>query len=118
MIRSRLFLLLLASASANADDILGTVCFGRNLAKPASEHSDRLYLRIDESEKLYFNHKYDGPVVRDLDPNVVHAVSVYFDDQLSESWRLDFNKLNTRCVLIWRAAGSWRMEPIEASECR
>jgi hypothetical protein len=118
MMKHGLLLLLLFSAALDASDKLGNVCFGKNLAKPASEHTDRLYLKIDESEKLYFNHKYDGPVVRDLDPSITHTVKVYFDDHLVESWRFDFNKLSTSSVIIWRAAGSWRMEPIEAPECK
>lgn len=118
MLRILPLLLIAVSTIVVAEDKSGSVCFGKNLAKPASEHTDRLYLRIDDSTKLYFNHPHRGPVLSGLDLDVVHKVEVYFDDQLAQSWIMDFRKLNTKSVLIWRAAGSWRMDTIEASKCR
>jgi hypothetical protein len=118
MIKHMLLLFLLFSTSAAASDELGKVCFGKNLAKPHSEHTDRVYLRIDDSNKLYFNRPNDGPVLASLDINKNHMVKVYFDDQLVRSWPLNFSKLGSRSVIIWRSAGSWRMEPVEESKCK
>jgi hypothetical protein len=114
-----LFVLTLTSVSS-ADDALGTVCLGKNLAKPLVEHSDRLYLRIDDSEKRFFDESSDLPrIISDgLDIRADHIVRVYFDDRVVESWRLNFSLLRTNSVLIWRAAGSWRMEPFDAALCR
>ncbi len=94
----------------------GSICFGENLAKPMEEHSDRLYLKIGNSPPLYFNRPQSGPVLTGLDLNLVYQVKVYFNGNLTASWKLDFKELNTTDVLIWRAAGSWRMEPV--SECK
>jgi len=113
-----LLLLILFSTSVSANDNIGKVCFGKNLAKPSSEHTDRLYLKIDDSEKLYFNRQHTSPVLDNLDINTDHIVKVYFDDQVSISWKLNFSKLNTQSVIIWRSAGSWRMEPAEVSTCK
>jgi len=96
-----------------ASDNGGKVYFGKNLAKPASEYTDRLYLKIDDSEKLYFNRKYEGPVLENLDLNKDHIVKVYFDDEIGRSWILNFSKIKTKSVVIWRSAGAWRMEPID-----
>jgi hypothetical protein len=113
-----LLLCVLSSTAVAANSQTGTVCFGNNLAIPASEHTDRLYLKIDDSEKLYFNRPQNGPVLANLDINKMHMVKVYFDDQLGKSWTFNYSKLNTQSVIIWRAAGSWRMEPSKASECK
>lgn len=118
MIKLILLILFLCTMSAYADDKSGTICFGQNLAKPASEHTDRLYLKINDSEKLYFNHNYSGPAARGLDTNLRHTVRVFFDDQLSESWTIDFKKLKATSVLIWRSPGAWRMQAIKADECK
>jgi hypothetical protein len=108
----------LFSTSVSANDNIGKVCFGKNLAKPFSEHTDRLYLKIDDSDKLYFNRQHSGPVIDNLYINTDHIVKVYFDDQVCKSWILNFSKLNTQRVIIWRSAGSWRMEPAEGSICK
>ncbi len=112
-----ILILILFSAPVSANDHIGKVYFGKNLAKVQSEHTDRLYLKIDNSEKLYFNHPHPGPVLDSLDIKTDHAVKVYFDDQIGESWKLNFLELNTSSVIIWRAAGSWRMEPAGESVC-
>lgn len=114
MKKSVLFLFILFSVSVFADDNIGKVYFGENLAKTLSEQTDRLYLKIDGSEKLYFNRRRSGPVIDNLDIRTDHMVKVYFDDQICESWKLNFSKLNTQSVIIRRAAGSWRMEPFSA----
>jgi hypothetical protein len=118
MINYRLLILLLASASVDAEKYTGSVCFGANLAKPISEHTDRLYLKINESKKLYFNRKYKGPALKNLNLDTKHMVKVYFDDQITTSWPLDFKILNTNSVLIWRSAGSWRMDSIKTIKCK
>ena len=107
-----IFMLLLFSISAFADNDMGRVFFGKNYAKPLSEHTDRLYLRINESAKLYVNRRDEGPFLEDLDLNADHVVSVYFDDKIVQSWILNFSDLKTREVLIWRSAGAWRMAPL------
>lgn len=98
----------------------GTVCLGKNLAKSSSEHSDRLFLKIDDSQGIYFSRPYNGPikVVKNLDINKDYIVYVYFDNEVVQSWKLNFSGLKTESVLIWRAAGSWRMEAVEASLCK
>ena len=106
------------STSVLADDKVGKVCFGKNLAKPISEHTDRLYLKIDDSHKLFFNRPIEGPVLGNLELNKDHIVKVYFDEQIVQSWKLNFSKLQTHSVIIWRSAGSWRMEPVEELNCK
>lgn len=96
--------------AVSANDTVGEVRFGGNLAKPWNEHSDKLYLIIGNSERLYFNRLKNSSVLSSLDTQVDHVVKVYFDSQLAESWILNFSALKTRCVVIWRSAGSWRME--------
>jgi hypothetical protein len=106
------------STSSLANDYSGEVFFGKNLAKPASEHTDRLYLRIDDSKIQYFNRKHEGPVFENLDLEKDYIVKVYFDDELCCSWIMNFSKMKTKSVIIWRSAGSWRMEPFEKSHSK
>jgi hypothetical protein len=113
MIKKLIIALIVFSTPVLASDNGGKVYFGKNLAKPASEHTDRLYLQINDSEKLYFNRKYEGPVLENLNLTKDHIVKVYFDDKIGRSWILNFSKLKTESVVIWRSAGAWRMERIE-----
>ena len=117
MIKQIILVLLIFSTSVVANDNVGEVCFGKNLAKPSNEHTDRLYLKINDSEKLYFNRPHKGPVLENLDLNKNHIVKVYFEDKIVQSWILNFSKLKTQRVIIWRSSGSWRMEPAEESIC-
>ena len=113
MIKQIILALLILSAPVLAAENGGKVFFGKNLAKPASEHTDRLYLKINDSKILYFNRKHKGPVLENLNLNKDHIVKVYFDDEIGGSWILNFSKLKSTSVIIWRSAGSWRMEPLE-----
>ncbi len=116
-----LFLLLISFISvASSNEVNGTVCLGKNLAKPLDEHSERLYLTIDDSPRIYFVRPFAGPriVAQNLNIKDDHTVKVYFDDKVVRSWKLNFSKLKTTNVLIWRAPGSWRMELNEASSCK
>lgn len=117
MVPHILLLVFLIAASAAANDRLGQVCFGDNLAKPFSEHTDRLYLTIDDSEKRYFNRTHAGPVADHLDLQRDHLIQVYFDDRIVASWILNFTKLNTQSVVIWRSSGAWHMDSAEAPRC-
>ena len=113
MIKQIIIALFILSTPILANENGGKVYFGKNLAKPASEYTDRLYLKIDDSKKLYFNRKREGPVLENLDMNKDYIIKVYFDDKIGSSWILNFSKLKTKSVVIWRSAGSWRMEPLE-----
>lgn len=114
-----IFLVIFADI-ALASELKGTVCLGENLAKPASEHSERLYLKIGNLPNIHFVRPYRGPkiVARNLDIRESHIVKVYFGNKVVKSWALNFSKLKTNSVLIWRATGSWRMEPNNASSCK
>jgi hypothetical protein len=112
-----LLLFLIFSSTAFASDKLGKVCFGKNLAKPYSEHTDRIYLKVDDSDKLYFNRPNEEAILKGLDINKNHMVKVYFDNQLVRSWPLSFSDLGSYSVIIWRSSGSWRMEPSDESKC-
>ena len=116
---SLLIFLMSLTTFSFSDDRKGTVCLGKNLAKPLSEHSNRLYLTVNNSKKIYFLRPYRGPkmVFNNLDLSKVHTINIYFDDKITQSWKLNFSKLKTNSVLIWRAPGSWRMESNEASSC-
>ena len=117
-----LFLIILALFSniALSSELKGTVCLGINLAKPASEHSERLYLKINNSPNIYFVEPYSEPriIAQNLDIQKDHTVKVYFDNKVVQSWKLNFSKQKANSVLIWRAVGSWRMDPNDASSCK
>lgn len=111
---------LLASGIAASSENIGVVCLGGNLSKVAAEHTERLHLIINDSQKIYFTHPYSGPVTikRNLKLNKEHMVKVIFDGNVVQSWKLDFRSLNSTSVLIWRSAGSWRMEPNIGGKCQ
>lgn len=108
-----------ATHNVFSSEQMGTVCLGKNLSKVSSEHSDRLYIKIGDSSRIYFLRPYSGPgiVLKNLDIKKDFSVSIFFDDEVTQSWKLNFSKLKTESVLIWRSAGSWRMEPNKVSTC-
>ncbi len=121
LLRNALAVILLSNLHVSrANEMTGSVCLGKNLAKPLAEHTNRLHLRIDDSPPVHFVSPYTGPVfaARGLDLQKSHIVKIYFDSELVESWMLNFQELESSAVLIWRAAGSWRMEPIDAASCK
>ncbi len=67
MIKFVTLFLFLLSASVGANDNIGKIFSGKNLAKPAIEHTYRLYLKVNDSEKLYFNKSHSGSVSANLD---------------------------------------------------
>ena len=120
MIRiSILILLLNVSMNALSEEPGGSVCLGKNLSIVASDHSDRLYITVGDSPRIYFDRASDGPklVVQHLDLDKSHVIKVHFDGEVVESWKLNFATLATDTVLVWRAKGSWRMEPIRLEQC-
>ena len=107
------------STLAHSTEQTGTVCLGSNYAKPLAEHTKRLYLKVNDSSKIYFLESNQPPriVIEGLTLGSTHTVYVYFDNKLRESWKLNFGKLGSHAALIWRAGGSWRMEPIDPTSC-
>ena len=108
------------STSAKSAEQTGIVCLGENLAIPLDEHTQRLYLKIDDSPKIYFLSSFNPPliVVEGLDLKSSHNIYVFFEGKIAQSWKLNFRQLGAKAALIWRSAGSWRMEPIDAGLCR
>lgn len=104
--------------SAAVAENAGKVCFGKNNAKIAHEHTDSLFITVGDSRKLFFNQKYVGAALYNLNLDQDHLVQIYLDGAKSTSWVLNFNDLKTDAVIITRSAGAWRMDPITADECK
>ena len=102
-----------------ANEQKGNVCLGENLSKVASEHTKRLHLTINNSAKIYFPKPYRSPrlISQNLELNDTHTINVYFDEHIVQSWNLDLRNYQYNSVLIWRAAGAWRMYQIDPSNC-
>jgi hypothetical protein len=119
--RNTALLLLLATSNvALANEMTGTVCLGVNQAKSASEHTEQLYLTVNDSPNIYFARPFNGPrvVAQNLDINKNHTIKVYLNNALAQSWVLNFSNLGSNSVLIWRSAGAWRMEEMRSSSCK
>jgi hypothetical protein len=97
----------------------GEVCLGNNLSKVAEEHTHLLQVQVDDLPPAYFARPYLGPtkIANDLNETITHSIKVYFNGKVVKSWLLDFNSFATGSVLIWRSAGSWRMDSNEAGKC-
>lgn len=114
------FLFIFAPFYSQANEPGGSVCLGKNLSVVWDEHTERLHITIGDSPKIYFNIPRNSPriVAKDLDKNANHTVKVYFDGHVVQSWNLNFSNLETDNVLIWRARGAWRMEPMQNRDCK
>lgn len=110
-----LFICLLMSSSTFA----GEVCLGKNLSKIADEHTKKLNVQVNDLAPAHFEHPYIKPksIASNLNDEQIHQIKVYFDGERVTSWNLDLLQYPTRSVIIWRAAGSWRMEQNESKKC-
>ena len=115
-----IFAVLLPSQSLSAEEAGGIICLGNNLAKVADENSRRLHLQVDDSSNIYFTKPYNGPTLVEKGMSVTsdHTIKVFFDGDVVQSWTLNFERLNTNSVVVWRSAGAWRMDAIDASLCK
>lgn len=113
-------LLVFISSCVLSNEKTGTICLGENLSKPFVDQTNRLYLRINGSKKIYFRRPYEGPIIvaNQLNLQTDHLIKVYFDDEIVQSWTVNFEKLNATGVNIWRGPGAWRSDVIDPSECK
>ena len=112
--------IMVSTQSSLAEEAGGIICLGNNLAKVADENSRRLHLQIDDSSNIYFKKPYNDPelAAKDLSITADHTIKVFFDGNVVQSWTLNFARLNTNSVVVWRSAGAWRMDAIDASLCQ
>jgi hypothetical protein len=97
----------------------GEVCLGNNLSKIADEHTHLLQIQVDDLPPAYFARPYLGPkqIAKNLNETKTHSIKVYFNGNVVKSWSLEFNSFTSGSVLIWRSAGSWRMDLNEVGKC-
>ena len=98
----------------------GSVCLGPFLSVVWYEPSTRPYLTIGNYGPFHFE-QGNQPfrlIVEDLDIKKVYRVKVHYDGKVVRSWNLNFEKIGSDRVCIWRDKGAWRMEPIKNSKCK
>lgn len=97
----------------------GSVCLGPFLSIIMYAPSNRPYLTIGDYGPFHFEQTNQTCrlVAEDLDLNKVYRVKVHFEDKVVTSWNLDFKKIASNMVYIWRDKGAWRMEPIKNGKC-
>ena len=96
----------------------GSVCLGPFLSIILYENSKRPFLTIGHYGPFYFDQANQPTrlVAEGLDLNKTYKVKVHFDGKVVTSWDLNFEKLGTDMVCIWRSKGAWRMEPITSGK--
>jgi len=97
----------------------GSVCVGPNLAK--ANHADwvaRMSIKINTDGPFDFR-SVPKLVVQGLALDQTHRVQILYDGKVMESWTLRFKaeEGDTPRVMIWRAAGTWRMERTHSDRC-
>ena len=98
----------------------GSVCLGPFLSVVWYEPSDRPYLTIGDYGPFRFEQgkQFSRFVTKDLDINKVYRVKIHYDGRVVSSWDLNFDKIGSNTVCIWRDKGAWRMEPLKNSKCK
>lgn len=97
----------------------GSVCLGPFLSIILYESSNRPYLTIGDYGPFRFEQTNQTCrlVADNLDLDKVYKVKVHFEDKVVTSWDLNFKKIGSNMVYIWRAKGAWRMEAIKNGKC-
>jgi len=98
----------------------GSVCLGPFLSVVWYEPSARPYLTIGDYGPFHFKqgNQPSQLVAENFDLKKVYKVKVHFDGKIVRSWSLNFDKIGSDKVCIWRDKGAWRMEPINNSKCK
>jgi hypothetical protein len=98
----------------------GSVYLGPFLSVVYYKPGTMPYLTIGDYGPFRFENKdqISKPVTDELDLKIIYKVKVHYDGEVVSSWDLNFDKFGDSKVCIWRAKGSWRMEPMENSKCQ
>ena len=98
----------------------GSVCLGPFLSVVWYEPSTRPYLTIEDYGPFHFDqeNQLSRFVAEDLDIKKVYKIKVHFGGKVVSSWNLNFDKIGSDMVCIWRDKGAWRMEPVKKSKCK
>ncbi len=99
----------------------GSVCLGPNLIKVREDPALGPFIIIDHESPVFAgpssNNDLPRVIAKELDLNVRHEVKIMFEGKVADSWAIDFRKLGSSMVVIWRATGAWRMEPSKTGQC-
>ena len=97
----------------------GSVCLGPFLSIILYQPSNRPYLTIGDYGPFHFEQSSQPCrlVAGGLDLKKVYKVRVHFEGKVVTSWNLNFEKMGSNMVYIWRDKGAWRMEPIRNGKC-
>lgn len=93
----------------------GAVCVGFDFSKALPDTD--LYIKIGSLEKKLYSNSSGKTIYDQLDLKTTHYVQVLKGDDPFKTFSLDFKKLKTNFVIIWKAPGEWRMTPLKKGKC-
>lgn len=98
-----------------ASDPTGAICLGPDLSKayPASD----IFVSIKGVGKKLFSGSSETIAFDKLDINKEHTVDLIQGTKKFDSIRIDFKKSKTNFVVLWKAAGAWKVIPVGGEKC-
>lgn len=94
----------------------GAICLGPDLS-PAPRPKQSVFVQIEGRQSIDFYEKMYKIAYDDLDLNKVYIIKWVYQGKPFVSWKVDFRKLNTNMVMVWKAYGTWKMEAIDDGRC-
>lgn len=92
------------------------ICIGADLS-PSPRPKAEIYIHIGNYKPIPYYETIGKVGLTNIDPNQRHLVKLVHEGKALASWWLDLRKLKTNRIMIWKAYGAWKMEPMTKSEC-
>lgn len=104
------------SASEHAaSEVQGAICIGPDHSKARS--TEEIFVKVDGAEKKSYS-KSEGLILfKDLDLDKIHTVHLLVGNKSFLTLAVDFKKLKTNFVILWKAAGAWKLLPVGGTKC-
>ena len=93
----------------------GAICLGPDLSmiQPDSD----IFISLDNSKKELFSDSRGKIPFKDLNLKKKHLIRLFKGDLQFTSFNVDFKKLKTNFVIVWKASGYWKSMAVGGEKC-
>jgi hypothetical protein len=121
--KRQLLLLIIAALAATADAgsrqsmkaNFGAICLGPDLSK--GPHEKNFFLQVNESNKVRFSGNQEKIAFTRLSLRQTQYVHIFKGEIEIQRLVIDFERIGTNFVVLWKAAKKWRIYPVGGEEC-
>ena len=101
-------------ASHQTSDKFGAICLGPDLSMAGVDYD--IFISVDWKKKK-FSGEQGHIAFDDLELNKKHIVRLFKGNKQFQSFKIDFRKLKSNFVVVWKAAGYWKSMSVGGEKC-